>query len=73
MSQIFKFSTPFLYLLAFVYTVYGIYLHSGTEEMIFDTFSREEMYIVMGVGFSILGVISELMGISTEGDDHGGS
>lgn len=66
MSLTFKFLTPFFYLLAFGYVVYGIYLHSGTEEMIFDVISREEMYIVMGVGFSILGIISELMGVEVK-------
>ena len=62
-----KFLTPLFYLLAFGHILFGVYLHSGTEEIIFNGFcSREELYIILGVGYVLLGIICELMTVGVK-------
>lgn len=56
-----RFIAGFLYLLAFIYSVYSISLHAGPQEMVTDWLSREEMYTGMGAGFAILALVLELL------------
>ncbi len=43
-----RFIIPLVFLLAFGYTFYGVYLHWGPQEFIVNTLTREELYIAMG-------------------------
>ena len=57
------------YLLGLVYALYSFRLHFGPVELITDSFSREELYTMMGAGFAFFGMVLELMA-QNESDKH---
>jgi hypothetical protein len=64
MSLILNLLCPLFYLLGAIYVLFGVYLHSGPQEFIFtDLISREELYIALGGGFTLLGIIAEVLAV----------